>query len=522
MSGYEKTVSEIEKIYKGLSSYASLLSSWQSLPVSFLTSPPESYPQHTWIGQIFARRELHRSLIFLSLCADGTHGCYSRVEVVIRRDVFGDERMRNLLYDLRLGDIVRVSGALERPKIDVNGKPLMVATSLECIKAWPLASEGFASYDRFASPPLPVLIGLPSFYVKQMLLETITETNSTSSSSSVLPSLSLSSSLSAALSSSSSSSSSAQSSSSSSSPPPSPHHQPICEAWYRGVPLHRLCRRFVASKECHSLSCRQLHSLEGFNQEIESNDNGSTHLSLPDVSIEWEKFRRRVRALGLPVHADDKNAGDVDHRAGHSQRALAFSDWLLKTVPRSILYSGIVLDIAGGKGDVARSLARQGINVVTVDPRSPKKVKLKRNQSGTAMINTRFVTGKTQSLPSPLVDSHGSHTHIVTKFDDQFIKRYGADLLSKVKLVIGFHPDEATEPAVNFSIKTSTPCCIVPCCVFGKLFPDRRLNGREVTSFDDFVLYLKEKFRVDGKEVRTSFLEYLGANLVLHCGIEDE
>ena len=509
----EKT-DAIEKIYEGLSSYASLLSSWQALPVSFLTSPPESYPQHTWIGQIFARRELHRSLIFLSLCADGTHGFYSRVEVVIRRDVFGDERMRDLLYNLRLGDIVRVSGALERsPKSDVNGKPLMVATSLECIKAWPLASEGFASYDRFISPPFPASIGLPSFYVEQMLLEPITETNSTSSSSSslVLPSLSLS-----------SSSAAAQSSSSSSSPPPSPHHQPICEAWYRGVPLHRLCRRFVASKECHSLSCRQLHSLEGFNQEIEGNDKGSTHLSLPDVSIAWETWRRRVRALGLPVHADDKNAGDVDHRAGHSQRALAFSDWLLKTVPRSILYSGIVLDIAGGNGDVARSLARQGVNVVTVDPRSPKKVKLKRNQTGTAMIHTRFVTGETQSLPSPLVDSHGSHTHIVTKFDDQFIKRYGEDLLSKVKLVIGFHPDEATEPTVNFSIKTSTPCCIVPCCVFGKLFPDRRLNGREVTSFDDFVLYLKEKFRVDGKEVRTSFLEYLGANLVLHCGIEDE
>jgi len=282
-----------------------------------------------------------------------------------------------------------------------------------------------------------------------------------------------------------------------------------------------LCRRFVASKECHSVSCRQLHSLEGFDQESESNDKDSTHL---DVSIAWEKWRRRVRALGLPVHADDTNAGDIDHRAGHSQRALAFSDWLLKTVPRSILYSGIVLDNAGGKGDVARSLASQGVNVVTVDPRSPKKVKVKKNQPGTAMINTQFVTGETQSLPAPLFDSHGSHTHIVAKFDDEFIKRYGADLLSKVKLVIAFHPDEATEPTVNFSIQTSMPCCIVPCCVFGKLFPDRRVNGREVTSFDDFVLYLKEKFRAaaDGRELRTSFLEYLGANLVLHCGLEDE
>ena len=91
--GPECELESLDKIYNGLS-YSSLLSSWQALPICRLEHHPQSYPEYSWVGQVYARRELHRSLIFFSLCADGSHGCYSRVEVLIRRDVVGVERMR--------------------------------------------------------------------------------------------------------------------------------------------------------------------------------------------------------------------------------------------------------------------------------------------------------------------------------------------------------------------------------------------------------------------------------------------
>jgi 2-polyprenyl-3-methyl-5-hydroxy-6-metoxy-1,4-benzoquinol methylase len=466
------------------------------------------------------------------------------VEVLIRRDVVGVERMRDLLHNLRLGDVWRVSGALENSG-ENGGKPLIVATRLECIKAWPLPGDTYVAYDRFASPPLPPLIGLPATYIEQMALESSSDNLSSllSSTSLSLSSSSSSSSLSATLAIEKPVESTKEDTTKGETTSHRHHHHrirkvesrsqelPLCdESWYKGIPLHKLCRRFVASKECHSKNCPHLHSLKG----LDLLDEGAVYNSinntlLTDVIIAWEKWRSRVRAMGLPVHSDDKNAGDIDHRVGHSQRASSFSSWLIKSVPPSILLSGIVLDIAGGQGDVARLLAKQGATVVTVDPRSPKRLKRKKSksQSETATIDTQLITvSQYEELPFPfIISSQGSHTHIMTKFDDEFIRIFEEKLLSKVKLVIGFHSDEATEPIVDWAIRSSTPCCIVPCCVFSYLFPDRKLsNGCEVTSFDDFVLYLKEKFQrsVVWKEgVKTDFLEYLGANLVLHCGLED-
>jgi hypothetical protein len=38
----------------------------------------------------------------------------------------------------------------------------------------------------------------------------------------------------------------------------------------------------------------------------------------------------------------------------------------------------------------------------------------------------------------------------------------------KCDLVVGIHPDEATGEIIDYSIRTRTPCLVVPCCVVGK------------------------------------------------------
>jgi hypothetical protein len=52
------------------------------------------------------------------------------------------------------------------------------------------------------------------------------------------------------------------------------------------------------------------------------------------------------------------------------------------------------------------------------------------------------------------------------------------DLLSsgRIKLIVGFHPDQATEPCIDLARVLGIPYCVVPCCVFPAEFPNRRLR----------------------------------------------
>jgi hypothetical protein len=64
-------------------------------------------------------------------------------------------------------------------------------------------------------------------------------------------------------------------------------------------------------------------------------------------------------------------------------------------------------------------------------------------------------------------------------------------------ILVGLHPDEATEPILKCANALEKPFCIVPCCVFPTLHPDRRKRDdtgeeRIVLSYDDLVTYLRQ------------------------------
>jgi 2-polyprenyl-3-methyl-5-hydroxy-6-metoxy-1,4-benzoquinol methylase len=485
--------------------FNSLLSFWKTVPIGYLSNSPNSYPQYKYSGQIYARRIVHRTLLFVSLCLDGSQGNVSCVEVLIRQDVVGETEMKTLLYTLRLGDVWQVTGALENPgKISSSSqKPLLVATKLILIKKWP---QEFIPYSRFTDPPLPSLMSMQNKNTKdeedrndrgkeeeggedydddeeeeEEEIKDITVSGDTcchcqhqiTNDSSKRQSI-------------------------------KKKNDSIEKEWYKGIPLHRLCRRFISSQQCHTRNCIKLHSLE---EEVVPIDNTTSLPTFSEVIFAWEKWRIRDRTLRLPLHTDDSvGKTNIHDRLGHSQRASVFSLWILRSIPKELLTRGVILDVAGGKGEVAKILANNGCTVITVDPRIPKKVKkslYREKQTPTCHVEESINL------------AGGSHSYIFEMFDQAFEQKH-VELLSRVSLILGFHPDEATEPIVDWSIKTNIPIIIVPCCVFSRVFPNRRLfTGKEVTSFDDFIQYLKEKFQLV-KRLKIDFLEYLGANQVLY------
>ena len=102
--------------------------------------------------------------------------------------------------------------------------------------------------------------------------------------------------------------------------------------------------------------------------------------------------------------------------------------------------------------------------------------------------------------------------HIQDLFDDHFFEKQRI-ATSDIKLVVGLHPDEATEPLVDCAIQFSLNFAVIPCCVFSQDFPQRRLRcGQEPTSYDNFCDYLTEKH----PEIRSQLLPFIGRNKVLY------
>ena len=78
--------------------------------------------------------------------------------------------------------------------------------------------------------------------------------------------------------------------------------------------------------------------------------------------------------------------------------------------------------------------------------------------------------------------------HFQVLFNDSFCKerfvhhsdtRSNHGRESTCELLIGMHPDQATESIVDMALKYQKPFAIVPCCVFAQENPHRRLKDEK-------------------------------------------
>lgn len=63
-----------------------------------------------------------------------------------------------------------------------------------------------------------------------------------------------------------------------------------------------------------------------------------------------------------------------------------------------------------------------------------------------------------------------------------------------IRLVLAFHPDQATEACVDLALVLGVPFCVVPCCVFPAEFPHRQNpDGTRLRTYTQFIDYLTRK-----------------------------
>jgi hypothetical protein len=88
------------------------------------------------------------------------------------------------------------------------------------------------------------------------------------------------------------------------------------------------------------------------------------------------------------------------------------------------------------------------------------------------------------------------------------------DRIRSCSAIIALHPDEATDAIVDTAVRLRIPFVIVPCCVFNRLFPHRRMPNQPdtpVSTHHDLLEYLQHK----DASIKKTTLPFEGSNTVL-------
>lgn len=221
----------------------------------------------------------------------------------------------------------------------------------------------------------------------------------------------------------------------------------------------------------------------------------------------FRSFRRRTL-----LHSSQK-------RKQKKVRASHFAEWLISTFGKEFLLTGGVWDVAGGKGEVGLALAQEGIPATVIDPMPVRLSEYKTKHFLSQRGYPSFTPPPTFSSSAFLTDNvkekrQWLHSKGCLRFPEEVIlsslstlplrqcqELFNEEFLScrmeewkHCSMIIGLHPDEATEPIIDMALRYDKPMAVVPCCVFPLSNPHRRTTeGRPVREYEDFISYLLAK-----------------------------
>jgi len=206
---------------------------------------------------------------------------------------------------------------------------------------------------------------------------------------------------------------------------------------------------------------------------------------------------------------DDWNGSDDIQQtlAAKSERHSIFASWLIDTYGLKFLSSGSgVLDVAGGNGKLSAALLDLGVRaVVLLDP------KPRLRDCATTKEHEQRLTVIAEAL-------HDDGSHLTSRKDDI------AERIRQCSIVVGMHPDQATEPIVDLSQRLEVPFALLPCCVMPSLFPCRRQRSNSdmpVRSYRTFCRYLLDK-APEGLQYQEDHLAFVGRNKVIYSTLSRE
>ena len=142
--------------------------------------------------------------------------------------------------------------------------------------------------------------------------------------------------------------------------------------------------------------------------------------------------------------------------------------------------SSLFTDIAGGRGDLAFELSvKYDLKCVVIDPRQEKAFFRKKYQR--------------KRLKKCGKEDQELYKTMNKEFNLEFFQSH-PDFKTSTSLVVGLHPDQATEPLFDSCLNLNIPFAAIPCCVFSHENPHRVLqDGSVPNTYETFCEYLLQK-----------------------------
>jgi len=208
----------------------------------------------------------------------------------------------------------------------------------------------------------------------------------------------------------------------------------------------------------------------------------------------------------------------LSKRLDRKERHRVFAEWLVKTYSAEFLSTGSgVLDVAGGGGLLSHALWKLGVKSCLLDPEPRCDIEKVPFQ----VINESLrgdgseLTGNDDKDDVDENDLSGSIT----------VKKRIRNLVRSASILVGMHPDEATEAVIDTSLRLGKPFAILPCCVFRNLNSERleiiRRKKRDggvdpFRSYNTFCQYLLDDKPPTGIQFETENLPFEGRNKVIY------
>lgn len=223
--------------------------------------------------------------------------------------------------------------------------------------------------------------------------------------------------------------------------------------------------------------------------------------------------------------------------AGTAERSNVFARWAIDAYHTSCGGKGVVLDIAGGAGELSLLLALNGIRCRLIDPMEEETLtETQQRQLLVAASAASAAQGGADSAASAVAaaaagdgcNDSARAQHTVEPFERLFeVFKHTPPVdqpavpdararrqMHGASFVLGLHPDEASECIVDAAIAAQIPFAVVPCCCRANLFPNCRLeDGSRVTTTVHLCEYLLEKHPA----IRATSLPMAGKNRLLYA-----
>jgi len=245
------------------------------------------------------------------------------------------------------------------------------------------------------------------------------------------------------------------------------------------------------------------------------------------IHIHDESTRIVKESLSQAGHDPrDQSKGEIAaystrHGARNQNRHKIICKWLLERFPR-LPKNSMVLDVAGGKGELSSRLAMcHHLRVVMVDPRPADIVSVY-----TKTVVPKLPKKWQQQIHTQLQENPNFVEALVKERFQQFCMCFDGGAVANepqlqvaiqsCSILIGIHADGATEAIVDAALQYGKPFVVIPCCVFPNLFKQRFILDEhdrkvEVRSHHQFCQFLLEK---DGR-FQKEILPFQGRNIAI-------